>query len=104
MSIQRRIDWSASLRTMRNDRVAVATRAAGLAAQNAAKVEAMRARAGAALVVGGSFDRAAIMAMAVRNARIERQGRPSLSWSAAMAETLRHAWACAKAARLAAAH
>lgn len=100
MSLQRRIDWSASHRTLQADRVPAAVRAVGLAAQNAAKVEAMRARAGAALVNNGSFDRAAIMAMAVRNARIERQGRPALSWAAAMAETLRHAWACAKAARL----
>ncbi|MCJ2108633.1 hypothetical protein MKK70_25320 [Methylobacterium sp. E-041] len=69
---------------------------------NAARIETIRSQSGARAklwTMAGGFDRRAIMAFAVGNARCERG-----TWRERMAEALKHAWACAHAARRAGAH
>lgn len=55
------------------------------------------------LVVGGEYDRAAIMAAASAAAKVH-QGRFGCTWQAALSVTLKATWQLAKAARAAKAH
>lgn len=106
MSSRRSLSWSSALRDMKQDRTPAAARSAFIAAQHAERIEAMRAQGGAArgLWTTAGFDARAIMVFAVANARCARTNDRRLSWKAAMSESLKHAWACAHAARRAAAH
>ena len=100
VSLRRQISWSSALRDMSSDRQPAAERRAYLATVHAAKIEALRAQAGAKLwTPAGGFDRRAIMAKAVVNARCERG-----TWSERMSEALKYVWACAHAARRVGAH
>ncbi len=98
MSATRKIDWTAAMHALSADR---AKRPAGLlAARGLIAATSAKRRP---LVVGGEYDRAAIMAAAVAAARVH-QGRTGSTWGEAMSVTLKATWALAKAARAAAAH
>ncbi|GJD32834.1 hypothetical protein PMNALOAF_4113 [Methylobacterium adhaesivum] len=97
--------WSDAIHRLRNDCPPPAVRMAYIASVNEAKAEANRAQAGARFrTTAGGFDRRALMAYAVANARCERLNRPARTWQACMAEALTFAWACAHAARRAESH
>lgn len=97
MSMRHSFSWSNARRSPRINPVAAQ---AYRATVNAARIEEMRAKAGTKLwTTAGGFDRRAIMASAVANARCERG-----TWGERMSEALTHAWACAHAARRAGSH
>lgn len=100
MSLRRSISWSAATRDMRSDRQPAAERRAYLATVHAAKIEGLRATAGATLwTPAADFDRRAIMVRAVADAGTGRG-----TWSERMSEALKYVWACAHAARRAGSH
>ena len=102
VSLRRSISWSSALRDMRSHRQPAAERRVYLATVHAAKIEAMRAENGTKSRLwtpAAGFDRRAIMAKAVANARTGRG-----TWSERMSEALKYAWSCAHAARRAGSH
>ncbi|GJE29548.1 hypothetical protein [Methylobacterium organophilum] len=107
MSSTRTLSWNAALRDMRRDPAAdAAARRVHLrreAFANAAFQSIRRDRAQRPLVVAGKFDRSAIMAAAVRIAKLN-QSVTGATWAAAMASALKGAWKAAKEARLLSAH
>ena len=106
MSTRRQISWTSALRDMRNDRVQVAPGQLGakLRANAYAKFTADRLRAARpVLVVGGKFDRSAIMKAAIQQAQ-SRRAVTGEAWGVCLSAALRGVWSVAKAARLAAAH
>lgn len=94
----RSISWNAALRSLRADRAVIPAGFLGTRAM----VETF-ARTRGPLVVGGQYDRKAIMAHAAAAARMH-VARYNSSWSEAMSIALRGAWQLAKAARAKSAH
>ena len=91
---------------MRTDRVQVAPGQLGakLRANAYPKFTADRLRATSpVLVVGGKFDRSAIMKAAIQQAQ-SRRAVTGEAWGVCLSAALRGVWSVAKAARLAAAH
>ncbi len=98
MAATRSLYWATAMKEIQADR---AKRPAGLlAAQGLIAATSAKRRP---LVVGGEYDRAAIMAAACAAAKVH-QGRFGCTWSEALSVTLKATWALAKAARAAAAH
>ncbi|GJD66593.1 hypothetical protein [Methylobacterium frigidaeris] len=98
MAATRSLNWSIAMKeiaTARTQRPAGLLAARGLIAATSAKRRP--------LVVGGEYDRGAIMAAAVAAARVH-QARTGCAWGEAMSVTLKATWQIAKAARAAAAH
>lgn len=108
MSARRSLSWTAALRDMRADRIGLEERRAIFAAQHAAKIEAMQARRGTAArlwTADGGFDRRAIMAAAVADARCIVNGALAGGcWRKAMSRALTEAWNAARAAKRAGSH
>lgn len=94
----RSLSWNAALRGLKADRMVVP---AGLAGARAMVQTFARTRR--PLVVGGRFDRSAIMAHAAAAAKLH-QARYGTSWGDAMSVTLKAAWQAAHTARRAVAH
>lgn len=94
----RSLSWNAALRDLRSDR---AVTPAGFAGTRAMVQTFARTRG--PLVVGGQYDRKAIMAHAAAAAKLH-QGRYGSTWAEAMSIALRGAWQLAKAARTKSAH
>lgn len=94
----RSLSWNAALRDLHSDRAAIP---AGLAGARAMVQTFARTRH--PLVVGGQFDRSAIMAHAAAAAKLH-QGWYGSTWAEAMSVALRAAWQAAHAARRATAH
>ena len=98
MSATRSLYWATAMKEIQADR---AKRPAGLlAAQGLIRATSAKRRP---LVVGGEYDRAAIMAAACAAAKVH-QGRFGCTWQEALSVTLKATWALAKAARAASAH
>lgn len=98
MSATRSLHWATAMKAIEADR---AKRPAGLlAARGLIAATSAKRRP---LVVGGEYDRAAIMAAAVAAAKVH-QGRTGSTWGEAMSVTLKATWQLAKAARAAKAH
>jgi hypothetical protein len=100
MSLQRRIDWSASLRTLCADRRRLAP---GVLTAKSYTASIARIRGLALVTAAGTFDRRVIMAVAVAAAKAQ-QARTGEAWAVCMSAALKGAWIAARAARLAAAH
>jgi hypothetical protein len=101
MTLRRQLSWSTSMRDLSRDRAASpAVPPMFLASMARAKAATERKQALAVpLVVGGNFDRAAIMKAALASARAERANGVGTSWSELISSGLRLAWARAKAQR-----
>ena len=98
MSATRKIDWTTAMHELRGSRT---QRPAGLlAARGLIAATSAKRRP---LVVGGEYDRAAIMSAAVAAAKVH-QARTGCTWGEALSVTLKATWALAKAARTARAH
>src|SRR4051812_30690891 len=99
MSFRRRLDWNTALRDLRNDRAPVKTGFLASRAIEAAKAAtARKALLSRPLVVGGSYDRQAIMQAAICEARMQRANGSTRTWRQLMASALRLVWMRAKAA------
>ena len=106
MSFSCRIDFTATLRDLRKDRAPrnglspiaekAIEKARLLGNRNAAYAQPM--------VVGGSYDRSAIMKAAIAQARYLRAHGSKDAWSKLIGAALKTVWANAKAVRLAGAH
>ncbi len=105
MSAIRSLSWSAAMRDIERDRgqFRPGERAAIARANAFAKMAADRARTGAPLVVGGQYDRRAIMAAAIKAAQA-RRAVSGEAWGVCLSAALKGVWQVAKAARLAKAH
>jgi hypothetical protein len=106
MSCHRHVNWSGAMRDLRPER---ATRPAvnALAAQSLAfakACDALRAAQARPLSRDGTYDRSAIMALAVALARKERAKRPRAAWGTLMSMALKFAWTQAKVRRGGGAH
>ncbi|WP_132251551.1 hypothetical protein [Methylobacterium segetis] len=106
MPLRRSISWNAALRDLRADRMQVSAEArrAHCRREVFAKLAANRARQelrARPLVVAGRYDRRAIMAAAVAQARREATGD---AWASCLSAALTGVWQVAKVARRAAAH
>lgn len=99
MAFPRRLSWNAALRDLRDDRAKVP---AGLISARV-RCEGFARFQHRPLVVGGRFDRAAIMAAAVQAAR-GHQERFGGTWGEAMSVALKGAWQAARIARQASRH
>ena len=98
MASTRSLHWSIAMKEIaatRTHRPAGLLAARGLIAATSAKRRP--------LVVGGEYDRAAIMSAAIAAARVH-QGRTGSTWGEALSVTLKAAWALAKVARATTAH
>jgi hypothetical protein len=105
MAVQRKIDWTAAMRDMRTDRAKpvpgfLASRSLKLARLDRLAKEA----AAVPFVLGGSFNRSAIMTAAVARARLMRAKGDKAPWSQLMGFALRFAWICARQQRAMGAH
>ena len=94
----RTLSWNSALRGLKADRQAVVPGLAGARAM----VQTF-ARTRRPLVVGGQFDRSAIMAHAAAAAKLH-QARYGTSWGEAMSVALKAAWQAARAVRAKTAH
>ncbi|MBL0407564.1 hypothetical protein JKG68_26970 [Microvirga aerilata] len=98
MSCHRQINWSAAMRDLRRERaprpVVNALVAQSLAFAKAC--DALRAAQACPLRRDGTYDRSAIMTLAVALARKERAKRPRAAWRTLMSSALKFAWARAK--------
>ncbi len=98
MSATRSLHWVTAMKEIQADR---AKRPAGLlAAQGFIAATFAKRRP---FVVGGAYDKAAIMSAAIAAAKVH-QGRTGSTWGEALSVTLKATWALAKAARTARAH
>ncbi len=98
MPYHRQINWSAAMRDLRLER---APRPATnfLVAQSlvfAKASDALRVAQARPLSCDGTYDRSAIMTLAVALARKERAKRPRAAWRTLMSSALKFAWARAK--------
>jgi hypothetical protein len=106
MSCHRHVNWSGAMRDLRRER---ASRPAlnTLAAQSfafAKACDALRAAQARPLSRDGTYDRSAIMALAVALARKERAKPPRAAWGTLMSMALKFAWTQAKVRRGVGAH
>jgi hypothetical protein len=95
----RSLNWSAAMRGVHADRLSVP--AGFLAARN--RISAFAGFRKTPLVIGGQFNRSAIMALAADAAR-DHQARYGTTWAEAMSVCLKAAWQAAKMVRNASAH
>lgn len=96
----RKLNWSAALRTIHADRIQVAP---GVLAARTLIQGLGRMRRTSLVAPTGAYDRAAIMAAAVEAAKAH-QTRTGAAWAASMSVGLTAAWMAARAARTALAH
>jgi hypothetical protein len=105
MGFSRKIDWSSAMRDMRADRT---TPAPGFLASRSIEVARLdrlaKEAAAVPFVLGGSFNRCAIMTAAVARARLMRAKGDKAPWSQLMGFALRFAWICARQQRAMGAH
>ena len=105
MAAIRKINWTAAMRDMRNDR---AKPVAGFLAARSMEIARLdrlvREAAAAPLAVAGSYDRSAIMKAAIAFARAQKAKGNKAPWSQLVGSALRFAWACAKKQRTLSAH
>jgi hypothetical protein len=106
MALSRKIDWSAAMRDMRNDRTTPI--APGLLAARSLEIARLdrlaKEAASAPLAVAGSFDRSAIMKAAIAQARLQKAKGNKAPWSQLVGSALRFIWLHAKQQRAFAAH
>lgn len=99
MTFRRQISWTTAMRDLRTERAPVKTGFLASRAIEAAKAAtARKALLSRPLVVGGSYDRSAIMQAAVCEARMQRANGSPRTWTQLMASALRLVWGRAKAA------
>jgi hypothetical protein len=106
MPLRRKIDWTTAMRDLRAERDVSrpAVNAMQLHFQKVREIELGKMRAlSAPLTIASGFDRAAIMRLAVAEARTIRFRSPATSWACAMRSGLPFAWGRAKTLRLLAA-
>ena len=99
MSFRRSLSWASALRDLRSDRAIVP---AGLASARALAQCYSRVH-NLPLVVGGQYDRRAIMTVASLAAKAH-QARTGATWAASLSVALKATWQAAKAARRSATH
>ena len=100
MSFRRQLSWSTSLHDL--TKAAPAVKGAVLAPRYLLRLraaDALHAAKSRPLVVAGRYDRAAIMQLAIADARDERARGSAGSWQRLLAMTLKSAWKAAKRQR-----
>lgn len=106
MALYRKINWTAAMRDMRNDRAApvapgfLTTRAIEAARLDRLAKEAASIR----FAVAGSYNRSAIMKAAIASARAQRAKGSKAPWSQLVGFALKAIWRNAKAQRAFAMH
>jgi hypothetical protein len=105
MAFSRKINWTAAMRDIRNDR---APANPGLMAARSLEIARLarlaKEAASVPFAVAGSYDRSAIMKAAIASARAQRAKGNKAPWQQLMASALKFAWMCAKTQRAFAAH
>jgi hypothetical protein len=106
MAAIRKINWSAAMHDIRNDRAKpVAPGFLAARSLEIARLDRLAKEAAARpFVVGGTFDRSAIMGAAIAHARLQRAKGNKASWSQLVGSALRLAWVAAKQQRALSAH
>ncbi len=105
MATIRKINWTAAMRDMRNDR---AKPVAGFLASRSLEIARLdrtaREAAAVPFAVAGSYDRSAIMKAAIASARAQKAKGSKAPWSQLVGLALKTIWRNAKAQRSFAAH
>jgi hypothetical protein len=105
MAAIRKINWTAAMRDMRNDR---AKPAAGFLATRSLEIARLdrlaKEAASVSFAVAGSYDRSAIMKAAIASARAQKAKGSKAPWSQLVGSALKNIWRSAKAQRAFAAH
>ena len=106
MALHRKINWTAAMRDMRNDRTAPVAPGylAGLSMERARLDRLAKEAAKQPFFAAGAFDRSAIMKAAIASARLQKAKGSKAPWSKLLSSALKFAWICAKQQRAFATH
>jgi hypothetical protein len=105
MSLHRKIDWTAAMRELRNDRVKPVPGFVAARSLEVARLDRLAKEAASVPFISGvSFDRSAIMKAAVAQARFQKAKGSKAPWSQLVGSALRFIWLHAKQQRAFATH
>lgn len=105
MAAIRKINWTAAMRDMRNDRAKPVAGFLAARSLEIARLDRLAKEAAAApFAVAGSYNRSNIMKAALASARAQKAKGNKAPWSQLVGSALRSAWACAKQQRALSAH
>jgi hypothetical protein len=106
MAATRKINWTAAMRDMRNDRSApVALGFLAARSLETARLDRLAKEAASVpFAVAGSYNRSAIMKAASAQARLQKAKGNKAPWSQLIGSALKNIWRHAKAQRAFAAH
>lgn len=105
MAAIRKINWTAAMRDMRNDRAKPVAGFLAARSLEIARLDRLAKEAAATpFAVAGSYDRSAIMKAALAFARAQKAKGNKAPWSQLVGSALRSVWSCAKQQRAFSAH
>jgi hypothetical protein len=100
MSLHRKIDWTAAIRDMRNDRTRPVAGFLAARSMEIARLDRLAKEAASVpFISGASFDRSAIMKAAVAQARFQKAKGSKAPWSQLVGFALKNIWRHAKQQR-----